>query len=262
MKSRAYLAVFTMTAVLLAACSSEPPVTVEESVPTVEGSNSADRSAVSAAPAAPVSAVESRNVSSGMNSGAASEGAQFAAGTTRQPEARPAQPAIISSGTRMEVMLIDPISTETNLSGDTFLAALVEPIVVDGSVVIAEGVRVRGRIVDLQEPGRVRGRARIEMVLTEIVGTSVTIPISTASFVQEAEADLGRDATLGAVGAAAGAVVGGLTGGRTGAIIGGTAGGAGTVAVTRGDQLEYPPESRLNFTLSDSFEVPAGQTIS
>lgn len=162
----------------------------------------------------------------------------------------------------MQIMLIDPISTETNLSGDEFLAELDVPISVNGSIVVQEGVRVRGRILDVQKPGRVRGRARIEMVLFEILGQNGRIPISTVAYVEEAEQNLGRDATLGAAGTAAGAIVGGITGGKAGAIIGGAAGGAGTVMATRGDQLEYPAESRLRFTLSEAVEIPAGQTIS
>jgi hypothetical protein len=173
-----------------------------------------------------------------------------------------APPIVISSGTAMEIMLIDPISTETNVAGDEFLAAVSRPISVNGATVVEEGVRVRGRIVDLQEPGRVNGRARIEIVLFELIGQNGRVPISTTAFVEEAEADLGRDATLGAAGAAAGAIIGGLAGGRTGAIVGGAAGGAGTVMATRGDQLEYPAESRMTFTLRESIEIPAGQTIS
>ena len=179
-----------------------------------------------------------------------------------EPEPIVVEPTIIAAGTVMDVMLIDPISTETNMPGDVFLASLTAPISIDGSTVVEAGVTVRGRIVELQQPGRVNGRARIEMVLTEIVGEDTSIPISTSSFVEEADPDLGRDAKLGAAGGAVGALIGGLTGGRTGAIVGGAAGGAGTVLATRGDQLEYPAESRLSFTVSQDLYVPGGQTIS
>ena len=179
-----------------------------------------------------------------------------------EPEPVVVEPTIISSGTVMEVMLIDSISTEANTSGDVFLASLSAPIVVDGSTVVEEGATVRGLIVELQEPGRVSGRARIEMVLTEIVGASVNIPISTSRLVEESDPQTGRDATVGAAGGAIGALVGGLTGGKKGAIIGGAAGAVGTVLGTKGDQLEYPAETRLSFTLSQDVEISGGQTIS
>ena len=233
MKSKPYITALIILAFSLVACTPEPGDTAEA---TDTAQPNPESATVAESNAPPVSVPE--------------------------PEPVVVEPTIISTGTVMEVMLIDPISTDINMPGDVFLATLTAAISVDGSTVVEEGVRVRGRIVDVQEPGRVSGRARIEMVLTEIVGESINIPISTSPFVEEADSDLGRDATLGAAGGAVGALVGGLTGGRTGAIIGGAAGGAGTVLATRGDQLEFPAESRLSFTLSQDFEVPGGQTIS
>ena len=56
------------------------------------------------------------------------------------------------------------------------------------------------------------------------------------------------------VGAVIGAIAGGGKGAATGAAIGG-GGGTGAVLATRGDDLHYPPESRLKFVLSKEVEL-------
>jgi hypothetical protein len=67
-----------------------------------------------------------------------------------------------------------------------------------------------------------------------------------------------RDAAIIGGGAGVGAVIGAIAGGgkgaATGAAIGGGA-GTGTVLATRGDDLHYPPESRLNFVLSKPVDL-------
>ena len=157
-----------------------------------------------------------------------------------------AQPRLfeIPAETPVVVNLIDRIGTSLNRPGDMFLASLAEPVDVDGSRVLDPGVLLRGRIVEVSRPGRLQGRARISMVLTHIERGSDAIDIQTLPFTEEAEQNLGRDATLGGLGAAAGAA------------IGAAAGGVGTVAVTRGDELEYPAETRIEFQLELPVAVP------
>ena len=55
----------------------------------------------------------------------------------------------------------------------------------------------------------------------------------------------------GGFGAVIGAIAGGGKGAATGAAIGG-AGGTGAVLATRGEDVHYPPETRLNFVLSEA----------
>src|SRR5262245_12519644 len=69
---------------------------------------------------------------------------------------------------QVSVRLIDSISTGTNKAGDTFAASLAQPLVVDGVTLFSKDTSVSGRIVSLQEPGRVSGVASISLQLTEI----------------------------------------------------------------------------------------------
>ena len=190
--------------------------------------------------------------------GAATDANQLTGAPVEQARALPPAPTMMTvpEGSAISVILIDALSSAENQAGDEFRASLVEPIVVDGQIVVDEGVTFRGRVVDVSESGRVRGRANIQLVLTHILPLGDPIAISTRAFMEEAETDVGRDATLGGIGAAVGGAIGALTGGRRGAAIGAVAGGAGTVAATRGNELEYPAETGIVFELDRAVELP------
>src|SRR5262249_16124542 len=85
----------------------------------------------------------------------------------------------VASGTGLTVTLADTISTDGNKEGDTFTAHLSQPIVVRGKVVADKGDRVTGHIKNLEEPGKVKGRARLELVLDEIRTSSGIYNLST-----------------------------------------------------------------------------------
>ena len=135
------------------------------------------------------------------------------------------------------------------------LVTLASPVLVEDTVVLEKGARVRGRIVEAADSGRIRGRASIEMTLTDILTDGGTITIQTQPFAEEAESDTAPDAKIGAAGAAVGALIGGLPGGKKGAIAGAAAGAAGAVVATKGKELSYPSESRMTFKLSANVRV-------
>jgi hypothetical protein len=174
------------------------------------------------------------------------------------PKVIPSKTFEIPEGTELTVLLIDPISTGKNKAGDSFKASIAEPIVVNGETVVGRGTRVEGRVVDAEGSGRIKGRANIRLVLTSIVDGAKTYPIVTRPYVAEAEATKGRDAGIIAGGAGIGAAIGALTGGKKGALEGGAiGGGAGTAAVlaTKGKEVEFGSETRLNFTLDRPAQV-------
>lgn len=164
----------------------------------------------------------------------------------------------IPSGARIRVALIDGVSTARSLPGDQFLASLVEPMIVDGRMIFPKGTKVRGRVVDVRESGKAKGRASIRLALTNILSTDGNLAIQTKPFVAVAEETTKRDAALIAGGAGVGAAIGAIAGGKKGAGIGALVGGGagtGTVLATKGKDLTYPPETRLSFTLSNPVEL-------
>ncbi len=179
------------------------------------------------------------------------------------PAPAPAKAAVrmfeVPEGTEVSVFLVDPISTAKNKAGDTFAATIAEPIMVNGETVVDRGAKVEGRVVDAEGSGRVKGTANIRLALTSIVSAGKSYPLTTRSYFAEAESTKGRDAAVigggGGIGAAIGALAGGKKGAVKGAVIGGVA-GTGAVLATKGKEVELNPETKLNFTLEHTMELP------
>jgi hypothetical protein len=151
------------------------------------------------------------------------------------------------------------ISTETSKEGDTFEAALAEPWTTDGKVVADRGDVVIGRVDEVVQPGRVKGRAQLKLVLTQIFPGSRGYKISTEPFVAIAIDNKERDAAIIAGGTGVGAAIGAITGGKKGAAIGAIIGGGGgtaTVLATPGRDMKIDPETKVNFVLDDDVRLP------
>jgi hypothetical protein len=173
--------------------------------------------------------------------------------------AKPEPKVVIPAGTHLHIALVDAVSSDKSRPGDLFTATLAEPIVVDGKTVLEKGARVQGRVVDARESGRVKGRASIELVLTEIVrDNGQPLSISTRHYLAVAESTKKRDAAVIGGGAGIGAAIGAIAGGGKGALVGAAIGGGagtGTVFATKGKEIHYSPETRIPFTLANSLEI-------
>lgn len=183
-------------------------------------------------------------------------GSKPATATRKAPP--PAPKITIPTGTHLSVVLDQAVGTDISDPGSEFLATLTAPVVVDGRTVLESGAHVRGRVVDVKKAGRVKGRASLSLALVSVERNGKSIPIDTQTYVGVANSDKKRDAAIIAGGAGVGAAIGAITGGgkgaATGAAIGG-AGGTGAVLATRGDDLHYPPETRLSFVLAKPAEI-------
>jgi hypothetical protein len=159
----------------------------------------------------------------------------------------------IPTGTKLHVVLVDGLSTSRNKVGDRFTASLAAPLVIDGNTILDKNTKLKGRVTDLAGSGRVKGRASIRLVLTDIVYQGADVSISTKPFVAVAQGTKKRDAAIIGGGTGLGALIGGVAGGGKGALIGAAVGagaGTGTVLATKGKELSYPPETKMSFTLA------------
>src|SRR5688572_4088619 len=179
----------------------------------------------------------------------------------------PRTPAVVMqtvpAGTSLTVVMGDEISTATSKEGDTFDASLSEQLVVNGRVVAERGDRVTGRVEEVTTPGRVKGRAQLKLVLTELVANDRRYKVKTEPFVAIAVDNKERDAAIIAGGAGVGAAIGAITGGKKGAAIGAiVGGGSGTTAVlvTKGKDMTIEPETRVNFVTEESVALPVIRT--
>jgi hypothetical protein len=180
--------------------------------------------------------------------------------TEAKVAAKPAPPPRIKvpAGTELAVRLVDGVSASKSEPGTEFDASLAEAVVIGGKTVLPQGSQVTGRVVDAKESGRVKGRASLSLVLTSVVRNGKSVPLETQTYTGVAKSTKKRDVGIiggaAGVGAAIGAIAGGGKGAATGAAIGG-AGGTGAVLATRGEDVHYPPETRLNFVLSKTLEL-------
>jgi hypothetical protein len=166
----------------------------------------------------------------------------------------------IPTGSKIVIRTIDAVNSETNKVGDQFIAVLDEAVVQNGIEVIPRGVDVRGRIANVNEAGRVAGSAQLGLELTQIIVNGIPYSVTTSEYQEVGEGRGSQTAKRAAAGAGIGAVIGAIAGGGKGAAIGAGVGGGGATAVqvmTKGEKLNIPSETKLEFTLRSPLVVAA-----
>jgi len=159
----------------------------------------------------------------------------------------------IPAGTWITARVEQPLSSDHSQPGDSFMATLAQPIVVNGLVVARRGQSVGGRVADVLRAGRIKGTSQLGLELTELgLVDGQQVPVRTQLIERRGDTSVGRD--IGALGVTTGlgAAIGAAAGGGLGAAIGAAAGAAvGTtgVLVTRGRETVVFPEQVLTFRL-------------
>jgi hypothetical protein len=130
---------------------------------------------------------------------------------------------------------------------------------VDGKTALPKGAEVTGTVVSAKAKGKIKGEGALTLQLVAITTGGQTYHIQTDAFSATVKGKGKRTAVTTGGGAAGGALIGGLAGGGKGAGIGAAVGaGAGLLggALTGNQQVEIPPESTINFTLSAPLTLP------
>jgi hypothetical protein len=164
--------------------------------------------------------------------------------STPAAEKAPATPqyreVTLPAGTTLQLQLRSAVASDSSKVEDAVRAELREAVALNGSTVLPAGTELSGTVTDVEQSGRVKGRARIAYRFNSLSYEGERYPITTAPLSHEAEATKGEDAKKIAIGAGAGAAVGALLGGGSGAAKGaaiGGAGGTGVVLATRGEEV-------------------------
>jgi hypothetical protein len=175
------------------------------------------------------------------------------------------QLVMVPEGSEIVVRMINTLSTNRNLPGDSFEATLEQPLIVDGWLVAPKGSRVEGRVLESKKAGRVKGVAELSFDLVRLTtADGKNVDIATAPFGEAGEKSRSEDLKKVGWGAGIGAVIGAIAGGGKGAAIGAGAGagaGAGTVLATRGETVVVPTETRLTFRLTESLQVTSTKPV-
>src|SRR5712671_3945526 len=82
---------------------------------------------------------------------------------------QPPSTLILPAGTIITVEASEVLSSNKQRDGDTFVAELQNPLVVDGWVVARPGQNVMGRIASARKAGRIKGTSQLSLELQEVV---------------------------------------------------------------------------------------------
>jgi hypothetical protein len=179
----------------------------------------------------------------------------FAAGSAAQSKKRVNVPA----GTRILIRTVDAIDSSKQKTGYRFTATLETNLQVDDTVIAPRGTTLYGRLAQASSAGRMSGSSDLQLELTDIVINGSSYPLLTSTYEVKGKGEGGNTAKKVVGGAGLGALIGGLAGGGKGAGIGALAGaGAGTAvaASKKGQQLQIPSETLLEFRLEQPTSLP------
>ena len=170
------------------------------------------------------------------------------------PEIRVPHTVTIAAGTMLPVRIGETISAAHYQVGDSFLATLDRPLVVDGFIIAEKGSRLEGRVVEAEPAGRANSTSHLRIELVKLsTADGQHIQIRTEPYKKDAAHSAGNDAAKVGVGAVLGAAIGAVAGGGKGAAIGvgaGAAAGVAGVMLTPGKTAEIPVESRISFRIA------------
>ena len=175
----------------------------------------------------------------------------------------------VPAGTKVLLHLKSPINTKSARVGDDVYCETAFPVTQDNVMVIPARTFVKGKLMRVQRPGRVSGRAELQVHFTTMIfpdGYTVSLPgslentpgaenhtMSGEEGTVKANGQKGKDTATVATTAGTGAAIGGLgTGTIKGAAIGGGIGGAvglATVLLTRGQDIRLETGTALEMIL-------------
>lgn len=169
---------------------------------------------------------------------------------TPPPAAQPAN-VTLPAGTMLLVRMMDSVSSQS-AQGANFTTKLEYDLVVNGVKAVKAGSVIYGKVQSSTQARRARGKSTLDIRLAQIVAGGSPIPIVSSGYQQAGEASIKKAARGAAAGAAIGAIADGSEGAGKGAAIGATAS-----LVKKGETVTIPPNTLLEFTLSQPVTVPA-----
>jgi hypothetical protein len=178
------------------------------------------------------------------------------------PPAKPAAPpepkfreVTIPAGTALSVTVLSTLGSDTSKVEDRVKGSLAEPVLVSGTTAVPAGSTISGTVIDVKEPGRVKGKALLEFRFDRLTAHGTTHKIETSRVSSEPQGTRKSDVKKGGIGAGLGAIVGGVAGGGSGAAIGAVAGGTGAVLATKGNQVRVAPGTVVSALLQEPVTV-------
>ena len=172
----------------------------------------------------------------------------------------------IPAGTLIPIRMIDAADSRTDQVGQTYHASIDTDMTVGDQIVVPKGSDVRLKLTVVTSAGKLTGKSELQLEMDRIVAFGASYVVVSNAVERSAEAEGPKTARDIGIGAAIGAVIGAIAGGKKGAAIGagvGAGSGVAVAAITKGEQVIVPSESRLEFRLEQPLEInvmPRGPT--
>jgi len=182
--------------------------------------------------------------------------------TAAAPAAQSSRRVTVPAGTRILIRLVDSIDSSRQKTGYRFTASLETNLQAGDVVVAPRGSTIYGRLANASSAGRMKGSSGLTLELTDILISGTAYPLLTSTYEIKGKGEGGNTAKKVVGGAGLGALIGGIAGGGKGAGIGALAGAAGGTAIAaskKGEQLQIPSESLLEFRLEQPVTLPAAR---
>jgi hypothetical protein len=172
----------------------------------------------------------------------------------------PPQPRkiVVPEGTEVRVMTIDSIDSDKNKIGSTFQATLYAPITVGEEVVVPKNANISIKLLDAATAGKVKGKSEIQIGLDSVEVQGKRYPLQSSTYEEAGKSQGKQTAKKVGIGAGVGTAIGAIAGGGKGAAIGAAVGGGAglaTQAFKKGDKLQIPSETKIDFTLEKAVEI-------
>lgn len=180
----------------------------------------------------------------------------------------------VAAGTRVPLVMKQGVTSKNARPGDPVYAQTAFPVAQDDHIVIPAGTFVQGIVQRVVRPGRVKGRAELQMSFTSMIfpngytillpGAVQGTPGSETQQVKNSEGTIqgpgnkGKDVGTVVGGAIPGAGIGAIAAGAKGAAVGGLAGGAlglATVLLTRGPEVQLGIGDSIEMVLERNITV-------
>ena len=181
----------------------------------------------------------------------------------------------VPAGTRIPLILKQGITTKNAHVGDPVYAQTSFPITLNDRIVIPPGTFVQGEIRRVQRPGKVKGRAELQMNFTSMIfpnGYTLILPgavqgtpgdpgtagVKDKEGTIQGDSSKGKDAGTIVGTAIPGAGIGAIAGGSKAAGIGAASGGVlglATVLLTRGPEIQLGVGDSVEMVLERSLTI-------
>lgn len=163
------------------------------------------------------------------------------------------------ANTPINVRLVDSIDTDVHVTGATFYATLIDPVVVDGHTLFERGSLAKGTLSNVVESGRLKTPASVSFSLTAIQDVNERwIDVGTNMVTETKGSHTDREVAMIGGGAIVGGIIGKIIDRKGSTEIGAVAGaaaGTGLAAATGKQDIFYGVGTEIIFYSSEAMKI-------